>query len=218
MSTVNDRVRGYFARYGIGLFILIHAFAGGGHSVKATEAALAELIASGHIAAQPWCGRRKLYRMLPKLAHEMGLGEHVFRNAPGPQKIIESLTIAHYCRDAGVELLTPGDLIRVFPELRTIKKFRRTRYFLTADDKLGLVVPDFQSNWKNVAKKARKEISERKGFEQFRKLIRLDMFRIALVTAIDSKAEILRHALADQSQIISVSVVPELFDLLGIEK
>lgn len=216
MNTVKDRARGYFARHGLGTFDLICSFAKGDKSEKAVEAALAELRAEGRLHSLPFGTRKHLYVATSKLARELSLGERGYAKRPGIQKILEALTVAHFCNRHGFTLMTRVEFSRTFPELFAIKKFRRARHFIEPGEtpRLVVIVPDFHSRWENVVKKARKAISLRKGYEQFMKFIRDDQFRVALVTANEQKADILRYALADEAPLVRVYVVPELFSLM----
>jgi len=220
MRTVKSRAVAYFVRHRIGTFDLIHRAASGGKSRKATEAALAELRAEGRIVALPFIGTSKLYVVTPKFAREYGLGEKRFSRPPGAYPITRDLTIAHFCQRHGFTLLTRREFAKVFPELAAIKKFETTRYYLDPSSDppiLSLIVPDFYSKYQNVVKKARREMSLRKGFAQFRKFICNGMFQVTLVTAVEQKAELLRYALKDEKDRYVVYVVPEIFKILEVK-
>ncbi|MDE2505799.1 MAG: hypothetical protein KGM43_01165 [Planctomycetota bacterium] len=213
MSTVKDRALAHLLRYGLGLLATICPE----ENRKSVESAIARLIAEGMVCVYPFFGNKKIYAPSPKAARLQGLDPKRFMRPPGPQAISDRLTIAMFCQKKGVELLTRGEFATSFPEQAECSGICHSRYFRDTSKPqpmLTVIVPDYGSSVRRTARKARREIDKRKKHEAFRDLIYFNLFQVALVTLFDFKARAIAEALKRDTFPKTITVIPELADLL----
>lgn len=213
MLSVKDMALGELVRHGIGITGTVCP----NENPKTVESSLTRLVAQGLALRYPFIGNRVLYTPSPKAARLHGLDPKRFMRPPGPQAISDRLTIAIFCQKKGVELLTRREFAALFPEQAECTGICHSRYFRDTSKPqpmLTVIVPDYGSSVRRTARKARREIDKRKKHEAFRDLIYFNLFQVALVTLFDFKARAIAEALKRDTFPKTITVIPELADLL----
>ena len=84
--------------------------------------------------------------------------------------------------------------------------------------RLGLFLPDFQSDVRRIVRKVRREFDRRLRHPQWNQLIRGGLFLATPLTAFPKKAEVLRQLLGREPWPHRVEVVPSITNLLVREE
>ena len=130
----------------------------------------------------PYVGKRKLYTLTARGAKRLGLDPRKHRRAPMFQTIANDLLIATFCAEHKQQLLLPSEFAEMLPDLAALPGYTR-RYFIDTDGTLSLIVPDFGMRARELARRARGAVNERKErFDAWKKLIYPRAFRIYVVT------------------------------------
>lgn len=191
-----------------------------GLTPKAVERVTTRLQGDGLLQSFPLFGRNRYFTLTPKSARVLGVSEKWLDRPMGPQALIQNVSILAACclGPAPRERMTAEEFAERFPQL-VVRGLGSSRYCLDRDAgsglvRLGLFLPDFQSDRRRLVRKVRREFERRMRHPAWNRLIRDGLFSVTLLTAFPKKAEVLAESLARESWPHRVEVVPYLARLL----
>ncbi len=207
-------------RYRLGVPAAYHRRFSPNLTVKATERRITQLLHDEMLQSYPLFGRSRYYTLTPKAARLLGVSEKWLERPMGAQALIQNYSILAACvlGDPPRERMTEAEFAERFPKL-VVRGQGSSRYFLDKDAasgavRLGLFLPDFQSDRRRLVRKVRREFDRRMRHREWNRLISGNLFMVSLLTAFPSKAAALSEALARESWPHRVEVVPSLARLL----
>jgi hypothetical protein len=164
------------------------------------------------------------YTHTPRSARERGLNPKRYERPLGPQALVQNYAILCYCRLGLVlrERMTREEFRERFPN-HLGRGLGTNRYYIDEDGakvRLALFLPDFDSDFRRLVRKARWEIQKRRDHKDsevraaFRKLLAGDNFSLTVLTALAEKAARIERALCYEPWHHRVEVVPGLAQLL----
>lgn len=191
-----------------------------GLTAKAVEREITRLLHDEMLQSFPLFGRSRYYTLTPKAARALGVSEKWLERPMGSQALVQNFSILAACvlGDPPRERMTEAEFAERFPKL-VVRGLGSSRYFLdrdasTGNVRLGLFLPDFQSDRRRLVRKVRREFDRRMRHREWNRLISGNLFMVSLLTAFPSKAAALAEALARESWPHRVEVVPSLARLL----
>jgi hypothetical protein len=213
-SSSRSLVLDSFKRYRILTIDLLVALTGLGR--KNAERLVAYLLRDATIRSFAFIGNRKIYTLTAKGARGQGLDPRKHRRAPSVTVIFEHLLVAMFCAQEKQTLMTPGGFARLFPALAKCPGYRR-RYFIDADGTLSLIVPDYGLRARDLARKVRRQVDDRKRSEPWQKFIYNRALHVFVVTAaaFERKARLVEKHLEIDTFPHTVVRVHGLDDLIG---
>ena len=211
-------------RYRLGVFESYRRVLFPGVTAKAAERVVTRLMKEELLQSFPLAGPRRYYTLTAKGARVLGVSEKWLEKAMGPQALIQNMSILAACclGETQRERMTPEEFGERFPKL-AVKGLGSSRYYLDRDDasgaiRLGLFLPDFQSDVRRIVRKVRREFDRRLRHPQWNQLIRGGLFLATPLTAFPKKAEVLRQLLGREPWPHRVEVVPSITNLLVREE
>lgn len=207
-------------RYRLGVPAAYHRRLFPGLTAKAAEREVTRLLHDGLLQSYPLFGRSRYYTLTPKAARALGVSEKWLERPMGAQALIQNYSILAACvlGDPPRERMTEAEFGERFPRL-VVRGQGSSRYFLDQDAasgavRLGLFLPDFQSDRRRLVRKVRREFDRRMRHREWNRMISANLFVVTLLTAFPSKAAALADALSRESWPHRVEVVPSLARLL----
>jgi hypothetical protein len=191
-----------------------------GLTLKAVERVTTRLQREGLLQSFPLFGRSRYFTLTSKAARLLGVSEKWLDKPMGPQALIQNVCIlaASCLGPTRRERMTAEEFAQRFPAL-VVRGVGSSRYHLDRDAasglvRLGLFVPDFQSDRRRLVRKVRREFDRRMRHPAWNRLIRDGLFSATVLTGFPKKAEALREALGREKFPHRVEVVPYLAQLL----
>jgi hypothetical protein len=221
MDAVRQLTLGALARYRLArsddLFRLVcepH-----GRTKSSLERVLSLLQRDQEIRSFAFDQRRKVYALSTKGARRFGLDERAFGRAPTRATMRERLSILASFIHLKQTVLTPEEFTALCPEVGSIEGFAKDRYFFDETAKqpvLGLLLVDHASETvARICYKARAAVEKRKEHKAWKVLIYPKLFRLAIATPTESKAEEIDEGLRTLTTPHEVVVVPTIAEFLS---
>jgi hypothetical protein len=225
---MNERrkvIRDLTARYGLQTKRSLFGSPGlEGVSENTIDQLVTREVRDGGLASYPLYGPMHYFSLTPRTARELGLSPKRYERGMGLQALIQNYSILAYCRlgETKRQRMTRDEFTSRFPKLVGVG-LGTSRYFLDDDGekvRLSLFLPDFDSDFRRLIRKTRREIQKRRDHSnpetraKFRAMLAGDNFSLTVLTAFREKAERIETGLSDEPFRAKVEVVPEFANLL----
>lgn len=211
-------------RYRLALPQVYHRQFFGGLTPKAAERVVTRLMKEELLRSHPLFGVNRYYTLTAKAARVLGVSEKWLEKPMGPQALIQNVSILSACclGPTSRERMTGEEFAQRFPGL-VVRGLGSSRYYLDRGEpggavRLGLFLPDFQSDARRIVRKLRREIDRRMKHDEWNRLIRNDLFVVTVLTAFPHKAERLEQLLARERWPHRIEAVPSIANLLVREE
>jgi hypothetical protein len=196
--------------------------------IKDPTIPLHQLVHSKYLGMDVLCGQESYLFLTPKGAHACGqslptVEERWCGPIPERAKIINYAILACCClSDTTRQRLTLGEFRQHFPQL--LRPGLTMNYYVDASGdrpRLGFVRVDMggHGRWDRILAKCCDDWRAHEAHAGFRSLIDRGEFEISIVTALEQKADRLRHALSahKQKMVVRICAVRRLLDLIAPE-
>jgi hypothetical protein len=211
-------------RYRVGLVQVYHRRFFEGLTPKAAERVITRLMKEGLLQSFPLHGANRYYTLTPKGARVLGVSEKWLDKPMGPQALIQNVSILAACclGPTARERMTAEEFTGRFPGL-VVRGLGSSRYYLHQEGpdravRLGLFLPDFQSDARRIVRKVRREFDRRMKHPEWNRLIRNDLFVVMVLTAFPSKVDRLGQLLGREHWPYRIEAVPSIANLLVREE
>ena len=211
-------------RYRLGIPEVFHRRFFDGSTPKAAERVITRLMKEGVLQSFILYGANRYYTLTPKGARVLGVSEKWLEKPMGPQALIQNVSILAACclGPAARERMTAEEFTERFPGL-VVRGLSSSRYYLDREEsggsvRLGLFLPDFQSDVRRLVRKVRREFDRRLRHKEWNGLIHNNLFVVTVLTAFPGKADRLDQLLSRERWPYRIEVVPSIANLLVREE
>lgn len=211
-------------RYRLGIPEVFHRRFFDGRTPKAAERVITRLMKEGVLQSFILYGANRYYTLTPKGARVLGVSEKWLEKPMGPQALIQNVSILAACclGPAARERMTAEEFTERFPGL-VVRGLSSSRYYLDREEsggavRLGLFLPDFQSDARRLVRKVRREFDRRLRHKEWNGLIHNSLFVVTILTAFPGKADRLGQLLSRERWPYRIEVVPSIANLLVREE
>lgn len=215
MEDRDKQILALTARYGLITASILLSVLFQGLTPKAVERVITRLLHEGLLRSQPLFARQHCYTLTPAGARLLGLDEKRFSRPMGLSALAKHLAMLQFCLGGSVwrRKMTAAEFGERFPTLAS-RGLNHDRYVLDDHSRLSVLVGDYGSDWRRLARKVRREAQRRRSLDAWKPFFRSRLFAVTLLTLSEEKARRLRKSLAKEDYAVDVVVVPEAAKLL----
>lgn len=206
----------HLTRYRLTTRDVLHQLFFDDSEINAVTKVTTRLTEHGFLKKYEWATGRNYFVIGQEAARIMGVSPRKCKPI-GPQAFPMELATLMFCclQEPRRERLKVAELNRQFPDLLA-RKLDNSHYYLDhcpdGPVRLAYIRVDQGGTRDHIARKCEKDIRDRQYIPSFRELVETDRFMIAVITATQEKAQLIRQTLAKRSWPIRfrVEVVKEL--------